>query len=118
MEIRHFTTRNGTGMDFSAVGLGTAPIGDLYAKLDEKTAIATVEQAVASGVRIFDTSPHYGNGLAEARLGSGLRHAVRKDVLVSTKIGRIMNPDGTPGGGEEGRLFAGVRGWFSACAAV
>ena len=112
MEIRHFRTRNGTGMDFSAVGLGTAPIGDLYAKLDEKTAIATVEQAVASGVRIFDTSPHYGNGLAEARLGSGLRHAVRKDVLVSTKIGRIMNPMGRPAAEKKDVYSPGFAGGF------
>jgi D-threo-aldose 1-dehydrogenase len=99
-------------MDFSAVGLGTAPIGDLYAKLDEKTAIATVEQAVASGVRIFDTSPHYGNGLAEARLGSGLRHAARKDVLVSTKIGRIMNPMGRPAAEKKDVYSPGFAGGF------
>ena len=96
MEIRQFKTRQQGTMNFSVVGLGTAPIGDLYAKLDEKTAISTVEQALACGVTLFDTSPHYGNGLAEVRLGSGLRHAGRNGLLVSSKIGRTMDPMGAP----------------------
>ena len=96
MTTRHFTTRNGTHMAFSATGLGTAPMGDLYELLDEKTAIATVEQAHASGVRLFDTSPHYGNGLAESRVGAGLRHVPRQGLLVSTKVGRVMDPFTAP----------------------
>ena len=54
--------------------------------------IATFEQALASGVRVFDSSPHYGNGLAETRMGAGLRRAPRDQILVSTKIGRVMDP--------------------------
>src|ERR1700712_5648057 len=96
MKTRTFKTRNGTDLMFSAIGLGTAPMGDLYELLDEKTSIATVEQAYASGIRLFDTSPHYGNGLAEARIGAGLRRAQRDEVLVSTKIGRLMDPFGQP----------------------
>src|SRR5262249_19899963 len=71
-------------------------IGELYELVDEKQAIATVEQAFASGIRVFDTSPHYGNGLSEARLGAGLRRAPRSDVIVSTKIGRVMDPFSKP----------------------
>ena len=96
MKTRHFKTRNGTEMDFSVVGLGTAPMGDLFELLDEKTSIATVERAYESGVRIFDTSPHYGNGLSESRIGAGLRYAPRKGLLISTKIGRVMDPFGKP----------------------
>jgi D-threo-aldose 1-dehydrogenase len=92
MKTRAFQTRNGRVLRFSAIGLGTVPIGEVYELIDEKTAIATVEQAVASGVRVFDTSPHYGNGLAESRTGAGLRRAPRSDVVVSTKIGRVMDP--------------------------
>ena len=68
------------------------PLGELHELLDEKTSIATIEQALASGVKVFDSSPHYGNGLAEARMGAGLRRAKRDEILVSTKIGRIMDP--------------------------
>ena len=96
MKTRHFKTRNGTDLAFSAIGLGTAPMGDLYELLDEKTSISTIEQAYRSGVRIFDTSPHYGNGLAESRVGAGLRHVPRNDVIVSTKIGRVMDPFSQP----------------------
>ena len=96
MEIRRFTTRNGAQLSFSLIGLGMAPMGDLYAVLDEKTCIATVECAVANGVTTFDTSPHYGNGLAEARLGAGLRHVPRDQIVVSTKIGRVMDPFSAP----------------------
>ena len=96
MKTHHFKTRNGTDLKFSAIGLGTAPMGDLYELLDEKTTIATVEQAVKSGVRVFDTSPHYGNGIAESRVGAGLRRAPRNEIIFSTKIGRVMDPFGKP----------------------
>jgi D-threo-aldose 1-dehydrogenase len=92
METRRIKARNGEGLMFTAVGLGTGPLGDFFELLDEKTAIATVEQALTSGVRVFDSSPHYGNGLAESRMGAGLRRAKRDEILVSTKIGRIMDP--------------------------
>src|SRR5882762_1407766 len=96
MKTNRFKTRNGTDLMFSAIGLGTAPMGDLYELLDEKTSIATVEQAYKSGVRIFDTSPHYGNGLAESRLSAGLRRVPRNEIIFSTKIGRVMDPFSKP----------------------
>src|SRR5262245_52107237 len=96
MKTNHFKTRNGAALNFSAIVLGTAPMGDLYELLDEKTTIATVEQAYKNGLRLFDTSAHYGNGLAESRLGAGLRHAPRDEYIFSTKIGRVMDPFGKP----------------------
>jgi D-threo-aldose 1-dehydrogenase len=96
MKTNLFRTRNGTALKFSSLGLGTAPMGDLYELLDEKTTIATIEQGYASGVRLFDTSPHYGNGIAESRVGTGLRRAPRDDYLFSTKIGRVMDPFAKP----------------------
>jgi len=96
MKTNRFKTRNGTDLTFSTIGLGTAPMGDLYELLDEKTTIATVEQAYKSGIRIFDTSPHYGNGLAESRLSAGLRRVPRNEIIFSTKIGRVMDPFSKP----------------------
>ena len=96
MKTRQFTARNGTAMTFSILGLGTAPLGEVYELLDEKTTIATVEQAWQSGIRLFDSSPHYGNGLAESRMGAGLRRVPREGLLVSTKIGRVMDPFAKP----------------------
>jgi len=112
METRRFKTRNGTELAFSAIGLGMGPAGDLYELLDEKTVISTVEQAYQSGVRTFDTSPHYGNGLAESRLGAGLRRIPRDDIVVSTKIGRVMDPFGKPPERNKDAYSPGFAGGF------
>jgi D-threo-aldose 1-dehydrogenase len=81
-----------SGIQVSRVGFGSAPLGDFFQKLDEKTAIATVEAAFAAGINLVDTSPHYGNGLAEHRIGTALRSVPRDSVVISTKIGRVMSP--------------------------
>ncbi|AMO25297.1 pyridoxal 4-dehydrogenase [Ramlibacter tataouinensis] len=96
MEMRAFRTRNGRDLNFSVIGFGSVPIGEVYELVDEKAAIATVEQAFANGIRVFDSSPHYGNGIAESRMGAGLRRAPRGEVIVSTKVGRVMNPFAKP----------------------
>ena len=44
------------------------------------------------GYRYFDTSPYYGVGLAEHRLGSFLREKPEDSYIVSTKIGRVLKP--------------------------
>ena len=58
-----------TGLDVSVLGFGTAPLGDLFARLDDATAIATVERAFALGVNLLDSSPLYGRGLAKQKNG-------------------------------------------------
>jgi len=72
-----------TGLFVSIVGFGSAPLGDLYARLDDATAIATAEAAHAAGVTLFDTSPHYGRGLAEHRCGTALRRVPRETFVLS-----------------------------------
>ena len=62
-----------TGQNVSAIGFGAAPIGDLYARLDERTAIGAVSAAIDAGITLFDTAPLYGHGLAEHRCGTALR---------------------------------------------
>ncbi len=54
METRRIKARNGEELTFSVVGEGTGPLGDFYELLDEKTSIATIEQALASGVKVFE----------------------------------------------------------------
>jgi D-threo-aldose 1-dehydrogenase len=92
MKTKNFTTRRGKVLPMTQLGLGSAPLGDLYAKLDERVSFETVIQARTRGVGVFDTSPHYGNGLAEARFGIGLRGAGRDTYVLSTKVGRVMDP--------------------------
>ena len=81
-----------TGLAVSVLGFGTAPLGDLYAKLDDATAIAAAERAFELGVNLLDTSPHYGRGLAEHRCGTAIRRVPRQNIVVCTKVGRWMDP--------------------------
>jgi D-threo-aldose 1-dehydrogenase len=77
----------------TVLGLGTAPLGNLFEPVPDSVAISTVDTAWAAGVRFFDTAPHYGLGLAEQRLGAALRHQPRADYVVSTKVGRVLVDD-------------------------
>lgn len=81
-----------TAITVSALGFGTAPIGDLYRRLDDDTAIATVERALALGINLLDTSPLYGHGLSEHRCGTAIRRVPREDIVLCTKVGRWMDP--------------------------
>ena len=75
------------------LGLGCAPLGNLYHAISDETATATVERAWAEGIRYFDTAPHYGLGLSERRLGAALAQYPRDEYVLSTKVGRILEPD-------------------------
>lgn len=75
------------------IGFGGGAIGNLFHRVDDATARATVDAALDAGVRYFDTAPHYGRGLSERRIGDALRG--RRDVVVSTKVGRLLTPDPT-----------------------
>lgn len=72
------------------LGLGGAPLGNLFDAVGEEQARATIAAALDAGIRIFDTAPHYGHGLSERRMGDALRG---HDVVVATKVGRLLEPD-------------------------
>jgi D-threo-aldose 1-dehydrogenase len=75
------------------LGLGGAPLGNLFAPLSEEDAEAAIEAAWASGIRFFDTAPYYGLGLSEHRMGHVLRGKPRGEYAISTKVGRLLEPD-------------------------
>jgi D-threo-aldose 1-dehydrogenase len=81
-----------TGVQLTTLGFGAAPIAGLYSLVDEATARATIDVAWEGGIRYFDTAPHYGLGLSERRLGEALRDRPRDDVVVSSKVGRLLVP--------------------------
>ncbi|MBB5892189.1 aldo/keto reductase [Kutzneria kofuensis] len=76
----------------SGLGFGGAPIANLYAEVSDEDARATVDAAWDAGVRYFDTAPHYGLGLSERRLGAALVSRPRDEFVVSTKVGRVLEP--------------------------
>src|ERR1700692_2006608 len=88
-----------TGLEVSILGFGTAPLGDLYARLDDRTAIAAVKRAFEGGIKLLHTSPRYGRGLAEHRCGTAMRRTSRRDIVVCTKVGRWMDPFHQPDNG-------------------
>jgi D-threo-aldose 1-dehydrogenase len=93
-------TRLAERLEVTAIGLGTAPLGGLFAPVSDADAEATIERAWSLGVRFFDTAPLYGFGLAERRLGGFLRRQKRDSFAISTKVGRLLRP--AAGAAEDG----------------
>lgn len=75
------------------VGLGTAPLGNMFRDVPEEEARETIQTAWDEGVRYFDTAPFYGAGLAEMRVGDVLSKYNRDDYVLSTKVGRYMTDE-------------------------
>lgn len=85
-----------TSLRMGSLGFGAAPIGNLYHPVPETQALDAVAAAVDGGIRYFDTAPFYGFGLSEKRLGAALgeikkNHSV-PEIIVSSKVGRCLNP--------------------------
>jgi D-threo-aldose 1-dehydrogenase len=79
-----------TNVSVTEIGLGTAPLGELFDKVADEEAAAIIGAAWDGGVRYFDTSPWYGRGLAEHTLGHALYRKPRDQYVISTKIGRVL----------------------------
>lgn len=79
-----------TGLSFTRMGLGGAPLGGLYQPVPTQQALDTVARAWSLGIRYFDTAPFYGYGLSERRMGEGLREKPRDEFVLSTKVGRLI----------------------------
>ena len=71
-----------TELQVTRLGMGTAPIGNLYSNIDDAEAIETVQRSFENGIRFFDTAPLYGTGEAERRLGEALRGIPRDEVII------------------------------------
>jgi D-threo-aldose 1-dehydrogenase len=93
---------NSEPLNLGRLGFGGAGIGNLYKAIPDGEALATVLAAWDSGFRYFDTAPHYGLGLSEQRLGAVLRDKPREDFVISTKVGRLLKPNGSGGRDPEG----------------
>src|SRR4051794_5549653 len=79
-----------SGLSFTALGFGAAPLGNLYRAIGDDKAQAILEAAWNTGVRYFDTAPLYGLGLSETRLNRFLRGKTRDEYVLSTKVGRLL----------------------------
>ena len=79
-----------TGVALTQLGFGAAHLGELYATVPESQAQDTIGAAFDAGIAYFDTSPWYGRGLSEHRLGRFLRGKRRDSFVLSTKVGRVL----------------------------
>lgn len=79
-------------LDVTSFGFGTAPLGNFLREIDEPTATAMFDTAWDAGIRVFDTAPMYGHGLAEIRTGQALRWKNRDDFVLTSKVGRLLKP--------------------------
>ncbi len=92
MKQNTFITSRGKEIKLSELGFGCAPLGNLYRTLSDVQARQTLEAAWSSGIRYFDTAPHYGHGLSEMRLADFLENLPRESYQISTKVGKLLVP--------------------------
>jgi D-threo-aldose 1-dehydrogenase len=78
----------------SELSLGCSQLGNMYREVSDADARSTVDAAWELGVRYFDTAPHYGLGLSERRLGAALASRPRDSYVLSSKVGRLLEPVG------------------------
>jgi D-threo-aldose 1-dehydrogenase len=90
---------SGTALVVPPLGYGAANVGNLFRELSDEAAHEVLQAAWGSGIRYFDTAPHYGLGLSERRLGAFLRTKPRDEFVLSTKVGRLLRPNPEYDGG-------------------
>ncbi|MEO1549789.1 MAG: aldo/keto reductase [Pseudomonadota bacterium] len=105
MKTRHWDRLGNGGVTFTELGFGTAPMGNLYRAITDEDARAILDAAWEGGVRYFDTAPLYGLGLSETRLNPFLRDKPRDEYVLSTKVGRLIQPCAP-------EFRAGIGKWF------
>jgi len=83
------------GPEVSALGYGAMGLESVYGPgADRQTGIAILRAAVERGVTLFDTAEAYGPFTNEELLGEALA-PFRDRVIIATKFGFGINPDGT-----------------------
>ena len=86
-----------SGLEVSALGLGCMGMSFSYGSpKDRGEMIGLIRAAVERGVTFFDTAEVYGPYTNEDLLGEALE-PVRGQVVIATKFGFNLNPDGSPG---------------------
>jgi D-threo-aldose 1-dehydrogenase len=74
-------------------GAGGTQAGNMFFETSDETVEAMMQAHWDAGVRYFDTSPWYGLGLSERRVGHFLDGQARDNYVLSTKVGRLLTPD-------------------------
>lgn len=86
----------GTGLAVTPLAYGTWQFGGDWGPVDERAAVAAIENARALGINFFDTAQAYGFGQSERLLGRALAaelRSAREQVVIATKGGLRMDGD-------------------------
>jgi D-threo-aldose 1-dehydrogenase len=83
------------GKTISRIGFGCSSIW-AKGRFPADKAEEIIETAYAHGINYFDTSPSYGWGEAERRLGDFIKRVPRDRVVISTKVGTFKSAGGRP----------------------
>jgi aryl-alcohol dehydrogenase-like predicted oxidoreductase len=86
-----------SNLEVSALGLGCMGMSFSYGPpKDKQEMIALLRTSVERGITFFDTAEVYGPYTNEELLGEALA-PLRDEVVIATKFGFDLNPDGSPG---------------------
>lgn len=86
-----------SNLEVSALGLGCMGMSFGYGPAADRTEmIALIRSAVEQGVTFFDTAEVYGPFVNEELVGEALE-PFREQVVIATKFGFQLHPDGRPG---------------------
>ncbi|WP_276485114.1 aldo/keto reductase [Paraflavitalea pollutisoli] len=75
-------------LEVSAIAFGAMSLGT-----DDDVNASLIHRAIEAGINYFDTADVYQNGYNESTLGKAIA-GKRKDVLIATKAGNVVRPDG------------------------
>lgn len=88
-----YRTLGKTGYKISEVSLGTWQLGSKWGDpFSNQDAQETLEAAYQAGVNFFDTADIYQDGESEKAIGEFLAAHPERDIIVSTKMGRALDP--------------------------
>jgi len=81
------------GLRVSAIGLGCMGMSGVYGPAEEPESIATIREALDTGISLLDTGDYYGMGHNELLIREALRGRDRNGVVISVKFGALRGPD-------------------------
>src|SRR5262245_8522051 len=94
MRTRRF---DGTDRQVSEIGFGSWAIGASWGPVDDRDALAALNEALDLGVTFIDTADVYGDGRSEKLIARVLKSRKRPRPIVATKIGKRLNPHNAAG---------------------